>query len=65
MYRIKNNFELPNERVNSTLVCGGRFGNIFIRTLVAEYFAMKNNYLMKYERIEQFKRLGIELFSGT
>ena len=64
-YKIIKTYSIDSTKVNTTIDCGGRFGNTFIRNFVAEYFAKKNNLKMKYECNDMFKKLGIELFSGN
>jgi len=63
-YKIIKTHDLDITKVNSTYDCGGRFGNIFIRNFVAEYISKKNNLKTKYERYDQFEKLGIKLFIG-
>jgi len=63
-YRIIKTHDVDINKINSTYDCGGRFGNIFIRNFVAEYIAKKNNLKIKYERYDQFEKLGIKLFIG-
>lgn len=64
MYIILKRDQVDLSKVNNTNNCGGRFGNIFIRTFVAEYIAKKNNLKMEYEKNDMFLRLGIKLFNG-
>lgn len=64
MYIILKRDQVDLSKVNNTNDCGGRFGNIFIRTFVAEYIAKKNNLKMEYEKNDMFLRLGIKLFNG-
>lgn len=63
-YIIVKTSELNINEINNTHICGGRFGNIFIRNFIAEYIAKKNNLKFEYERYDQFKKLGIKLFIG-
>jgi len=63
-YKIIKTHDIDITKINSTYDCGGRFGNIFIRNFIAEHIAKKNNLKIKYERYDQFEKLGIKLFIG-
>ena len=63
-YIIIKTSDLDINKINNTYDCGGRFGNIFIRNFVAEYIAKKNNLKVTYEKYNDFKKLGINLFIG-
>ena len=58
---------IDKNKINSTCKSGGRLGNMFIRNMVSSIIAYKNRLLFVYDRLEEFKQLGIDslLFTGT
>jgi len=63
-YKIVSSKDIDNNRINSTISAGGRFGNIFIRNIITEFIAIKNNLKIKYEKYDEINNLGIKLFIG-
>jgi len=52
--------------VNSTIESGGRFGNIFIRNMIASRIAEMNNLKFVYDQHEKMNNLGISYYTkGT
>ena len=65
MYLIVETKDVDVSKINDVSDAGGRFGNQFIRNIVCEHFAKKNNLKFKYGETEKMEKLGIHLFSGT
>lgn len=59
------NSPLDSTIINTTINTTGRFGNIFFRNMLAHFICKQNNLKFDYAFFTEFKKLGIELFSGT
>lgn len=63
-YGIVSNTFIDVTKINNTFNAGGRFGNIFIRNVVSDKIAQKNNLTFKYDKYDDIKRLGITLYTN-
>jgi hypothetical protein len=53
-------------RVNSTIEAGGRFGNVFLRNMIASRIAQMNHLRFIYDRQDEMNQLGISYYTdGT
>ena len=55
----------PYAMANSMYGHLGRFGNLFLVGMAFHFYAKKNNLSVIYKEHDHFKKLGIDLYSGT
>jgi hypothetical protein len=58
-------YNFPKFDTNSTYMHAGRFGNQFFVSMALHFIGKKNNMLCFYSELDNFKKLGINLFSGN
>lgn len=63
LFTIVPTSKLDNEKINKSIDAGGRFGNIFFRNMCSSLIANRNNLVFSYENMEEFKKLGIKLYT--
>jgi hypothetical protein len=58
-------YKFPKIDTNSSNMHAGRFGNKFFVNIALSFIAEKNNLLCSYDDVNNFEKLGINLFSGN